>query len=102
MTSVATLRLNFLEVRRRSELAWRAIPDAALSFRCDPDAMALLEQVRHVLEGEYLTYRLDGRQYIALMGGVGEVTGENAGPGNRATPFSPKLPTFTVDGAASR
>jgi hypothetical protein len=36
---------------------------------------------------------------VALMGGVGTVTeGANAGPGNRATPFAPKLMTFVVDG----
>ena len=49
--------------------------------------------------GPAITYRVDGRQYIALMGGVGTVaTGANAGPGNQATTFSPKLMTFTVDG----
>jgi hypothetical protein len=42
---------------------------------------------------------VDGRQYIALMGGVGNVAdGVNAGPGNRATPCAPKLMTFVVDG----
>ena len=46
--------------------------------------------------GPPITYRLDGRQYIALMGGVGEVAGGNAGPGNQATPFSPKLLTFAL------
>jgi len=46
--------------------------------------------------GPPITYRLDGRQYIALMGGVGTVAGGNAGPGNQATPFSPKLLTFTL------
>jgi PQQ-dependent dehydrogenase (methanol/ethanol family) len=48
--------------------------------------------------GPPITYRLDGRQYVALMGGVGAVTGGAAGPGNQATPFSPKLMTFVVDG----
>ena len=32
------------------------------------------------------------------MGGVGQVTGGNAGPGNAATPFQPKLMTFVLDG----
>jgi quinohemoprotein ethanol dehydrogenase len=49
--------------------------------------------------GPAITYRLDGRQYVALMGGVGAVTGGNAGPGNQATAFSPKLMTFVLDGA---
>jgi quinohemoprotein ethanol dehydrogenase len=47
--------------------------------------------------GPPITYELDGKQYIALMGGVGAVTG-SAGPGNAATPFQPKLLTFVVDG----
>jgi quinohemoprotein ethanol dehydrogenase len=50
--------------------------------------------------GPPITYRLDGRQYVALMGGVGAAApGGNAGPGNQATPFSPKLVTFVLDGA---
>jgi hypothetical protein len=49
--------------------------------------------------GPPITFLLDGKQYIALMGGVGEVTG-NAGPGNVATPFPPKLMVFTLDGTA--
>jgi quinohemoprotein ethanol dehydrogenase len=48
--------------------------------------------------GPPITYRLDGRQYIALMGGVGTVTAGNAGPGNQVTPFRPKLMTFVLDG----
>jgi quinohemoprotein ethanol dehydrogenase len=47
--------------------------------------------------GPPITYRLDGKQYVALMGGVGTVTGGNAGPGNQATPFSPKLLTFELN-----
>jgi PQQ-dependent dehydrogenase (methanol/ethanol family) len=49
--------------------------------------------------GPPMTYRLDGRQYVALMGGVGTVNDGAAGPGNQATPFLPKLMTFVVDGA---
>jgi PQQ-dependent dehydrogenase (methanol/ethanol family) len=49
--------------------------------------------------GPPITYRLDGRQYVALMGGVGAAApGGNAGPGNQPTPFSPKLVTFALDG----
>ena len=48
--------------------------------------------------GPAITYRLDGRQYIALMGGVGNVAGGNAGPGNQATSFSPRLMSFVLDG----
>jgi quinohemoprotein ethanol dehydrogenase len=50
--------------------------------------------------GPPITYRLDGVQYVALMGGVGTVAG-NAGPGNSATPFSPKLLVFALDGRGS-
>ena len=51
--------------------------------------------------GPPITYQIGGRQYIALLGGVGAVAaGINAGPGNAATPFSPKLLTFVLDGNA--
>jgi PQQ-dependent dehydrogenase (methanol/ethanol family) len=50
--------------------------------------------------GPPITYQLDGKQYVALMGGVGTVTLGNAGPGNAATPFPPKLLTFVLDGTA--
>jgi PQQ-dependent dehydrogenase (methanol/ethanol family) len=48
--------------------------------------------------GPPITYRIDGRQYVALMGGVGAVTGGAAGPGNQATAFPPKLMVFMLDG----
>ena len=51
--------------------------------------------------GPPITYRLDGRQYVALMGGVGNVTVGNAGPGNASTPFAPKLLTFAIDSTGS-
>ena len=48
--------------------------------------------------GPPITYRLDGKQYVALMGGVGAIAAGNAaGPGNAATPFSPKLLVFALD-----
>ena len=34
--------------------------------------------------GPPITYQLDGKQYVALMGGIGAVIG-NAGPQNTAT-----------------
>ncbi|HYR42694.1 MAG TPA: PQQ-dependent dehydrogenase, methanol/ethanol family [Terriglobia bacterium] len=48
--------------------------------------------------GPPITYRVGGRQYVALMGGVGDVAAGGAGPGNTATPFVPKLLTFVLDG----
>jgi quinohemoprotein ethanol dehydrogenase len=47
--------------------------------------------------GPPITYELDGKQFVALMGGVGGVTG-NAGPGNAATSNRPQLLVFTLDG----
>jgi quinohemoprotein ethanol dehydrogenase len=48
--------------------------------------------------GPPITYRVDGKQYVALMGGVGQAAaGGNAGPGNQPTPFAPKLLVFAVD-----
>jgi outer membrane protein assembly factor BamB len=51
--------------------------------------------------GPPITYALDGRQYVSLMGGVGTITAGGAGPGNAATPFAPKLLTFVLDGTAA-
>jgi quinohemoprotein ethanol dehydrogenase len=48
--------------------------------------------------GPPITYQVDGKQYVALMGGVGKVTG-NAGPQNVET-NAPKLLTFVLDGTA--
>src|SRR5262249_45050904 len=51
--------------------------------------------------GPPMTYQIGGRQYVALLGGVGSVApGNAAGPGNAATPFSPKLLAFALHGAA--
>jgi quinohemoprotein ethanol dehydrogenase len=49
--------------------------------------------------GPPITYSVDGKQYVAVMGGVGTVTG-NAGPQNVETPNRPKLLTFVLDGTA--
>ena len=50
--------------------------------------------------GPPITYQLDGKQYVSLMGGVGGISGGNAGPGNVATPIQPTLLTFVLDGTA--
>jgi PQQ-dependent dehydrogenase (methanol/ethanol family) len=48
--------------------------------------------------GPPITYMVDGRQYITLMGGMGQIAG-NAGPGNQATVNSPpRMLTFVLDG----
>ncbi len=51
--------------------------------------------------GPPITYLLDGKQYVALMGGVGTVTLGNAGPGNAATTLHPHLLVFLLDGTAT-
>jgi hypothetical protein len=45
-----------------------------------------------------MTYILDGKQYVALMGGVGQAT--VTGPGNVATPNPPMLLIYALDGTA--
>ena len=50
--------------------------------------------------GPPITFQLDGKQYVAVMGGVGGISGGNAGPGNVATPNQPTLLTYVLDGAS--
>jgi quinohemoprotein ethanol dehydrogenase len=49
--------------------------------------------------GPPITYQLDGKQYVALMGGIGTVIG-NAGPQNSPTAIPPKLLVYMLDGTA--
>ena len=51
-----------------------------------------------VLDGANAT--VERGQFVAVMGGVGVVTG-NAGPGNTATSFSPKLLVFALDASGA-
>ncbi len=48
--------------------------------------------------GPPITYQLDGKQYVALMGGVGSTNTGNPGPGNSETPNPPRLLVFVLDG----
>jgi len=53
--------------------------------------------------GPPITYQLDGKQYIALMGGQGIVIARSAEPGAPPPPTTaqtvfPKLMTFVLDG----
>ncbi|MBZ5635118.1 MAG: PQQ-dependent dehydrogenase, methanol/ethanol family [Acidobacteriia bacterium] len=53
--------------------------------------------------GPPITYQLDGKQYVALMGGQGIVVARSAEPGAPAPPTTaqtvfPKLMTFVLDG----
>jgi uncharacterized damage-inducible protein DinB len=54
MRPADVILLNAREVRRRSEIAWRGIPEDSLQWKPDPAAMSAIEMLRHVLEGEYL------------------------------------------------
>jgi quinohemoprotein ethanol dehydrogenase len=53
--------------------------------------------------GPPMTYQIDGKQYITLMGGLGVVIGRNVEPGTPPPPVSaqtitPKVLTFVLDG----
>jgi hypothetical protein len=54
--------------------------------------------------GPPITYEIDGKQYVSLMGGTGRVIPrDGAPPAANATPTStalPKLLTFVLDGKA--
>ena len=54
MSSTDLLCLNLTEVRRRSIIVWKSIPDELYGWRPDPEAMSFLEMVRHVIEGDFL------------------------------------------------
>ena len=45
-----------------------------------------------------MTYQIDGKQYVALTGGVGAVNFGNAGPQNQATANPPRVMAFVLDG----
>ncbi|MED4129620.1 DinB family protein [Shouchella miscanthi] len=54
MNSVELILMNSNEVRRRSLKLWSAIPEEFFFHKGDSSSMNLLEQVRHILEAEYL------------------------------------------------
>ncbi len=58
MTSIDTLIWNFEEIRRRSTLLWQGIPEAHLHWKPDPEALSIIEMIRHVLESEHLFHRI--------------------------------------------
>jgi uncharacterized damage-inducible protein DinB len=47
------LLLNFEEIRRRSIKLWRDIPVQFYGWKPDPEAMTVMEMVRHILEAEH-------------------------------------------------
>ena len=71
-----------------------------LAYRADTGEKLLdLQTGLHSGMGPPITYLLDGKQYVALLGGVGSVSG-NAGPQNVATANPPRLLVFELDGKA--
>jgi uncharacterized damage-inducible protein DinB len=46
--------LNFEEVRRRSIIIWKCLPDEFHNWKSDKDAESFIEVIRHVLECERL------------------------------------------------
>lgn len=44
---------NFTEIRRRSILLWKGLPEKYYHWKPDENAMSALEMIRHVLEADY-------------------------------------------------
>jgi hypothetical protein len=71
-----------------------------------PTARTRLLEIQTGLRGGMgppITYQLDGKQYVALMGGQGIVIAHSAEPGTPPPPPTdqtvfPKLMTFVLDG----
>jgi uncharacterized damage-inducible protein DinB len=82
MNAIDVVVLNFEEVRRRSLKVWRAIPESRIHYKTDPEAMSLIEQIRHVLEGEWL--------YMQMLQTGGELKSEE-------TPWTNRLFTSIED-----
>jgi hypothetical protein len=58
MDAKELLILNFQEIRRRSIRLWNGLPPECLHWRPSPDAMSLIETVRHVLESESIYHHI--------------------------------------------
>jgi quinohemoprotein ethanol dehydrogenase len=92
-------------VTTAGNLVIQVIPDGHLVAYSADKGEKLLE-IQTGLKGGMgppMTYQLDGKQYIALMGGTGAVIARNAEPGAApppatATTVFPKLMTFVLDG----
>jgi quinohemoprotein ethanol dehydrogenase len=92
-------------VTTAGNLVFQVIPDGRLVAYSADKGEKLLE-IQTGLRGGMgppITYQLDGKQYIALMGGQGVVVARNAEPGApppspSAQTVFPKLMTFVLDG----
>jgi len=90
-------------------LVIQVIPDGHLvAYSADKGEKLLeLDTGLHSGMGPPITYELDGKQYIAMMGGVGVVVARNVEPGApppaaAAQTVFPKLMTFELDGKPLR
>src|SRR5580658_5653862 len=91
-------------VSTAGNLVLQVIPDGRLvAYRADTGEKLLdLKTGLHGGMGPPITYMLDGKQYISLMGGTGKVTpsvGFPPAPPSATPPGLPKLLTFVLDGA---
>ena len=92
-------------VTTAGNLVFQVIPDGRLVAYSADKGEKLLD-IQTGLRGGMgppITYQLDGKQYVALMGGTGIVVARNAEPGAAPPPPSaqtvfPKLMTFVLDG----
>lgn len=50
--------LNLIEIRRRSEIVWRSLPNQYYNWKPDSEAMTCLESIRHVLESQHLFHMI--------------------------------------------
>ena len=92
-------------VTTAGNLVFQVLPDGHLLAYSADKGEKLLE-IQTGLKGGMgppITYELDGKQYVALMGGTGIVVGRNAEPGAPPPPATadtvfPKLLVFELDG----
>jgi quinohemoprotein ethanol dehydrogenase len=92
-------------VTTAGNLVFQVIPDGRLvAYSADKGEKLLdIQTGLRSAMGPPITYQLDGKQYVALMGGPGIVVARSAEPGapppvpTEQTVF-PKLLTFVLDG----
>jgi quinohemoprotein ethanol dehydrogenase len=84
-------------VTTAGNLVFQVINDGRLMAYSADKGEKLLEMQTGLKSGmgPPITYQVDGKQYVALMGGVGTVIG-NAGPQNSSTATPPKLLVFAL------
>ena len=91
-------------VTTAGNLVFQVIPDGRLvAYRADTGEKLL--DIKTGLRGGMgppITYEIDGKQYVSLMGGTGRVTRRADAPpppADAPPPAQPKLLTFVLDGA---